>query len=64
MKMYVGPEKMFIYQEISQTCYFIPMSSRGGDHNPIPIKFGMTRTSPPLTPDFAGRPTLNANSPE
>ena len=42
----------------------LAISSSGGDHNPIPIRLGMTSISPPLTPDLAGNPTLNANSPE
>ena len=44
--------------------YVLPISSNGGDHNPMPIKLGITSINPPLTPDFAGKPTLNANSPE
>ena len=29
-----------------------------------PIKFGITITKAPLTPDLAGKPTRNENSPE
>ena len=37
---------------------------KGGDQRPIPITFGITITMQPDTPDFAGSPTENANSPE
>uniref|UniRef100_A0A182IZQ3 Uncharacterized protein n=1 Tax=Anopheles atroparvus TaxID=41427 RepID=A0A182IZQ3_ANOAO len=41
----------------------LPSGSSGGDHINMPITFGMTSITPPQTPDFAGRPTLNANWP-
>ena len=35
----------------------LPRASSGGDHRPIPITFGMTKTKAPETPLFDGRPT-------
>src|SRR5258708_709808 len=42
----------------------LPCSSSGGDQTQKPITSGMTTMIPPPTPDFAGTPIKNANSPE
>ena len=41
----------------------LPRVSRGGDQSATHITLGTTRRMAPDTPDLAGRPTLNANSP-
>ena len=38
-----------------------PRASNGGDHIPMPMTFGTTKTKAPETPLLAGRPTLKAN---
>ena len=40
-----------------------PLRSRRGQNVHIPITFGITKSSAPLTPLLAGKPTVNANSP-
>ena len=37
----------------------LPISSKGGDHKAMAIVLGITRIREPLTPDLAGKPTLN-----
>ena len=41
----------------------LPRVSRGGDQSATHITLGTTSRMAPDTPDLAGRPTLNANSP-
>src|SRR6516165_8534169 len=42
----------------------LPCSSSRGDQMQIPIRPGITSISAPETPLLAGRPIVNANSPE